>query len=115
MASVQEIRQRLRGQQIETLRSRIEPLLAERPGAEVWLYGSLALGDWDARSDVDLLAVAPDQNAADQLAEALLGTGLADDVICLSQGRWLERQRGGDPWWRGICRDAIRLQPLQRP
>jgi hypothetical protein len=36
MASVQEIRQRLRGQRIETLRSRIEPLLAERPGAEVW-------------------------------------------------------------------------------
>jgi len=28
MASVQEIRQRLRGQRIETLRSRIEPLLA---------------------------------------------------------------------------------------
>lgn len=60
---------------------------------------------------MDLLAVAPDQGTADQLAEALLGTGLADDVIGLSQGRWLERQRGDDPWWRGICRDAIRLQP----
>jgi hypothetical protein len=103
MASVQEIRQRLRDQRIESLRSRIEPLLAR--------------GDWDARSDVDLQAVAPDQSAADQLADALLGTGLAGDVIGLSQGRWLERQRqrGDDPWWRGICRDAIRLQPLQRP
>lgn len=67
---------------------------------------------------MDLLAVAPDQSAADQLAEALLGTGLADDVIGLSQTRWLQRQRGNDswwrgddPWWRGICRDAIRLQP----
>ena len=87
MASVQETRQRLRGQRIETLRSGIEPLLAERDGAEVWLFGSLARGDWDARSDVDLLAVAPDQSAADQLADALLGTGLADDVIALSQGR----------------------------
>ena len=115
MASVQEIRQRLRGQRIEGLRSRIEPLLTGRAGAEVWLFGSLARGDWDARSDVDLLAVAPDQSAADQLADALLGTGLADDVIALSQGRWLERQRGDDPWWRGICRDAIQLQPLQRP
>ena len=115
MASVQEIRQRLRGQRIETLRSRIEPLLAGRAGAEVWLFGSLARGDWDARSDVDLLAVAPDQSAADQLADALLGTGLADDVIALSQGRWLERQRGDDPWWRGICRDAIRLQPTLQP
>lgn len=70
MASVQEIRQRLRGQRIEVLRSSIEPLL---------------------------------------------GTGLADDVIGLSQGRWLQRQRGDDPWWRGICRDAIRFQPLPRP
>lgn len=115
MASVQEIRQRLRGQRIETLRSRIEPLLAGSAGAKVWLFGSLARGDWDARSDVDLLAVAPDQSAADQLAEALLGTGLAEDVIGLSQGRWLQRQRGDDPWWRGICRDAIRLQPTLQP
>ena len=115
MASVQEIRRRLRGQRIETLRSSIEPLLAGKVGAEVWLFGSLARGDLDARSDVDLLAVAPDQSSADQLAEALLGTGLADDVIGLSQGHWLERQRGDDPWWRGICRDAIRLQPLQKP
>jgi len=111
MASVQQIRQRLRGQRIEILLSTIEPLVAGRAGAEVWLFGSLARGDWDARSDVDLLAVAPDQSTADQLAEALLGTGMADDVIPLSQARWLERQRGDDPWWRGICRDAIRLQP----
>ena len=111
MASVQQIRQRLRGQRIEILLNTIEPLVAGRAGAEVWLFGSLARGDWDARSDVDLLAVAPDQSAADQLAEALLGTGMVDDVIPLSQARWLERQRGDDPWWRGICRDAIRLQP----
>ena len=38
---LQEIRQRLRGQRIEALRSRIEPLLAGRAGAEVWLFGSL--------------------------------------------------------------------------
>ena len=59
--------------------------------------------------------MAPDQSAADQLAEALLGAGLADDVIGLSQTRWLQRQRGDDPWWRGICRDAIRLQPTLQP
>lgn len=115
MPSVQEIRKRLRGQRIEILRQSIEPLLARRAGSEVWLFGSLARGDWDARSDVDLLAVAPDQSAADQLAEALLGTGLVDDVIALGQGRWLERQRGDDPWWRGICRDAILLQPTLKP
>ncbi len=59
--------------------------------------------------------LAPDQSAADQLADALLGTSLADGVIGLSQGRWLERQRGDNPWWRGICRDAIRLQPTLNP
>ena len=94
MASGQEIRSQLRGQRIDTLCSRIEPLLHGRAGAEVWLFGSLARGDWDARSDVDLRA---------------------DDVIALSQGQWLERQRGDDPWWRGICRDAIRLQPTLKP
>jgi len=41
MASVQEIRHRLRSQRIDVLRSRIEPLLAGRAGAEVWLFGSL--------------------------------------------------------------------------
>jgi predicted nucleotidyltransferase len=115
MASVQEIRRHLRGQRIERLRSRIAPLLDGQAGTEVWLFGSLARGDWDARSDVDLLAVGPDQSAADQLADDLLAQGLADDVIALSQGRWLERQRGDDPWWRGICRDAIRLEPTPEP
>lgn len=50
MASVQEIRQRLRSQRIEALRSTIEPLLAGKAGVEVWLFGSLARGDWDART-----------------------------------------------------------------
>jgi len=115
MASIQEIRQRLRGQRIEALRSGIAPLLAGREGAEVWLFGSWARGDWDARSDVDLLAVAPHQSSADQLAEDLLGEGLADDVIGISLARWMERRQGDDPWWRGIGRDAIRLQPSPTP
>ena len=109
MASVQEIRQRLRGQRIEALRSGIEPLLAGRTEAEVWLFGSLARGDWDARSDVDLLAVAADQATAERLADALRDVGLADDVIALSHPLLRQRQSGQDPLWRGICRDVIRL------
>jgi predicted nucleotidyltransferase len=50
------------------LRHSIEPLLGGPAGAEVWLFDSLARGDWDARSDVDLLAM-----------------GLADDVCALSE------------------------------
>jgi predicted nucleotidyltransferase len=38
------------------LRHPIEPLRGGPAEAEVWLFGSLARGDWDARSDVDLLA-----------------------------------------------------------
>jgi len=34
----------------------------------------------------------------------LLAAGLEQDVIGITQGRWLERQRGEDPWWLGICR-----------
>jgi len=115
MNAVAESRITLKPEVAEFCARAVAALHAKLPVREVWLFGSLARGDWDARSDVDLLAVAPDQSAADQLADALLGTGLADDVIALSQGRWLERQRGDDPWWRGICRDAIQLQPLQQP
>lgn len=50
MASVQEIRQRLRSQRIDALRSRIEPLLAGRAGAEVWLFGSCVTSDRDYSS-----------------------------------------------------------------
>ncbi|MFM9103891.1 MAG: nucleotidyltransferase domain-containing protein, partial [Cyanobium sp.] len=40
------------------------------------LFGSLARGDWDGFSDVDLLALAPSQAQASQLADALLSAGL---------------------------------------
>jgi predicted nucleotidyltransferase len=81
----------------------------QREGHQVWLFGSWARGDWDAYSDVDLLAVAPEQVEAEALADALRQAALADDVIALSQERWQQRQSGADPWWRGICRDAIPL------
>ncbi len=40
----------------------------------MWLFGSLARGDWDACSDVDLLAIAPSQ----QLMQGLQLQGLAE-------------------------------------
>jgi predicted nucleotidyltransferase len=68
MPSVREIRERLRSERIDTMQQAIAPLLAGRSRVEVWLFGSLARGDWDAHSKVDLL-----------------GTGLAVDVIALRQ------------------------------
>ena len=75
----------------------------------MWLFGSLARGTWDAYSDVDLLAIAPSQVAADALADALLGARLGDDVLALSQERWQQLKQGDDPYWQAIGRDALRL------
>lgn len=74
----------------------------------MWLFGSLARDDWDAYSDVDLLAIAPSQAEADALADALLGARLGDDVLALSQERWRQLRGGDDPYWRAIGRDALR-------
>jgi HEPN domain-containing protein len=60
------------------------------------LFGSLARDDWDGFSDVDLLAVAPTQAQASQLADALVAAGLGDDVIALSSARWQQLQASGD-------------------
>ena len=40
-------------------------------GYEVWLFGSRARGDWDGRSDTDLLVVADSQELADGLPSAV--------------------------------------------
>lgn len=109
MTTVAAIRERRRQQRIDQLCHASAALLQDPVGEEVWLFGSLARGDWDARSDVDLLAVAPDQAAAERLADFLLEAGLGDDVIALSRERWQQRKSGNDPWWSGICRDALRL------
>jgi predicted nucleotidyltransferase len=109
MTSLAVIRQRSHSRRLATLREGIAGLLPQHPGAEVWLFGSLARGDWDAFSDVDLLAVAPTPPLADALADALLAESLADDVIALSQSRWQSLRGGDDPYWRAIGREALRL------
>lgn len=109
MASMRAIRDQRRQARLDQLRRGSQALVADPSRQQVWLFGSWARGDWDAYSDIDLLAVAPDQAAAEALADRLLDAGLADDVIPLSHSRWLHVQAGDDPLWRGICRDAIQL------
>ena len=89
MPSLAAIREQRHSARLRALRVGAAEVSASQPGGEVWLFGSLARGDWDARSDVDLLAVAPDQSAADQLAEALL------------QQRGLWRQLNREGWREG--------------
>ena len=59
-------------------------------GYEVWLFGSRARGDWDGRSDTDLLVVADDQTVADGLADALLD-GAMNAKPAISPPRLLKR------------------------
>jgi predicted nucleotidyltransferase len=109
MASLTAIRERRRASRLEQLASAIADLLPHHPGSSVWLFGSLARGDWDGLSDVDLLAVAPDGVAARALADELLVRGLADDAIPLAASRWGQLRNGEDPYWRAIGTEAIRL------
>ena len=112
MTSLPALREQRREARLAVLRLGLRPILQKRPGASVWLFGSLARGDWDAFSDVDLLAVAPDHAQACALADDLLAAGLADDVLALSQERWRQLREGEDPYWHAIGADAIRLDPL---
>lgn len=111
MTTLAAIRDRQRSARLAQLREGIAPHVRACPGARVLLFGSLARGDWDGLSDVDLLAIAATQTQASHLADALLAAGLGDDVIALSEARWQQLQASGDPYWAAIGRDAWALTP----
>ena len=111
MGTLTAIRAQRRLKRLNELRQGAQAIGAGRAGAEVWLFGSLARGDWDAYSDVDLLAIAPSKVLADHLADALRDARLGDDVIALTTERWQQLRSGDDPYWRSIGRDALRLNP----
>ncbi|TVS06889.1 MAG: nucleotidyltransferase domain-containing protein [Cyanobium sp. PLM2.Bin73] len=71
MGSLAAIREQRRSARLAPLRQGAQRVAAAHAESEVWLFGSLARGDWDAYSDVDLLAIAPSQAAAEALADAL--------------------------------------------
>jgi hypothetical protein len=81
---------------------------------EVWLFGSRARGDWDGRSDTDLLVVAESQEVADGLADVLLDVCCGADVIGLSRVSWDAMATSESPHWRGIqqqARQLLRVDP----
>ena len=105
-----QLRRRERQRRIAALRLRLRQTLGASD-CSVWLFGSLARGDWDGFSDTDLLVVATNQDeaerAADQLTEALVG----DDVLAIDHNRWQAMARSPSPHWRAIRAQAIRLYP----
>ena len=91
--------QRLR----QGVQQRFEADLLER------VQGAMARGDWDGRSDTDLLVVADSQEVADGLADALLDAGCGADVIALSRASWGAMATSDSPHWRGIHQQARQL------
>lgn len=104
--AVASIREQKREERVQTLRRKASSLLSHFEGCSLWLFGSLARGDWDAFSDVDVLAVGLDQGCADQLADQVLACGMADDVIALTDQKWQELRQGHDHYWRAIAADS---------
>jgi len=109
MPTLAAIREQRRSERLKQLRLGAKRVAASCPRGQVWLFGSLARGDWDAYSDVDLLAIAPTKPAADALADALLAAQLGDDVLPLTQERWDQLTTSDEPYWREIRSEAIRL------
>ena len=95
---------------ITALRQRLRDTLGPSD-CSVWLFGSLARGDWDGFSDIDLLVVAANQDAAERAADQLIEALVGDDVLAIDQERWQAMDRSPSPHWRAIRAQAIRLYP----
>ena len=85
-----------------------EHLDRQRPD-QIYLFGSRARGDWDGLSDTDLLVVAATQAGADDWANSVMESGLAEDVISLTRQAWSELPNSPSLIWRRVAQDA---QPL---
>ena len=86
------------------------PLL-RRPD-QIWMFGSLARGDWDGLSDVDLLVVAEDEPLAEIWANQLPQVGLGADVVAMDRAHWARLPDSASPIWRAVARDSM---PLLHP
>lgn len=58
-------------------------LIGLHPGTALWLFGSLARGEWDAYSDVECPSRSALAGGADPLADAVLSAGLANNALAL--------------------------------
>ena len=104
------LRRRERERRISALRQRLRHTLGTND-CSVWLFGSLARGDWDGFSDTDLLVVGANQDAAERTADQLMEALVGDDVLAIDQERWQAMDRSPSPHWRAIRAQAIRLHP----
>jgi predicted nucleotidyltransferase len=110
----QEVQQRFEADLLERVQGALAAAVSDcdaraAKSYEVWLFGSRARGDWDGRSDTDLLVVADSQEIADGLADALLDASCGADVIALSRPSWQAMATSDSPHWRSIHQQARQL------
>jgi predicted nucleotidyltransferase len=110
LSPFERLRQREHGRRLAELRQRLRQVLGPAD-CSVWLFGSLARGDWDGYSDTDLLVVAPDGAAAERWADQLRQALVGDDVLAVSSDRWQTMADSPSPHWRAIRRQALQLHP----
>ena len=114
----QEVQQRFEADLLERVQGALAAAVSDgdvlsAKSYEVWLFGSRARGDWDGRSDTDLLVVAESQEIADGLADALLDASCGADVIALSRPSWQAMATSDSPHWRSIHQQARQLLSAQ--
>lgn len=85
-SSFAQLRRRERERRIAALRQRLRDTLGPND-CSVWLFGSLARGDWDGFSDTDLLVVAANQDDAERAAQRLGEALVGDDVLAIDHHR----------------------------
>jgi predicted nucleotidyltransferase len=110
LSPFERLRQLERERRLTLLRQQLHHALG---GADcsIWLFGSLARGDWDGLSDTDLLVVADSEAAAEHWAEQLRQARVGDDVVALASDRWQAMDSSPSPHWRAIRRQALQLHP----
>ena len=97
MTSFSELRRERHRVWLAELKRQIHALLAGeagQPPEQIYLFGSRARGDWDGRSDTDLLVVATSKDDAELWVNLLLDRGLAQDVIGLDHTQCLDAAAG---------------------
>ena len=104
--SLAELRKLKLEQRLAELQQKAEHLVVQHRGSSLWLFGSLAMGYWDAYSDGDMLAIAANPADAETVADAVLSHQLADDVLALSTSDWDRLRCSQDPYWQAIGRDV---------
>ena len=110
LSPFERLRQRERERRLTLLRQQLHHALGAAD-CSIWLFGSLARGDWDGFSDTDLLVVAESEAAAEHWAEQLRQALVGDDVLALASDRWQAMDSSPSPHWRAIRHQALQLHP----